>query len=310
VFLALASGCGEGAPLPIFEIKVVGARSILEEHALSADGLVVQPLVREGRFVRPLRGPVTWAQMREGTVVLTATRAGVEVARQSLRPFVCSGHPQFARRVDAGWQAKETHDVFLEAPGRFVLDTDFYQPLSYACEWTQPGGGGGDGTSSQVSALPHCDAENRKGTAVTVDGRLDGVAFTTRATRCSAVLSDRYDGILNLAFSAETPSGHVAVSIGHCLTPPPHIFPRALELGKDSGCALGGSFQWLPLRGELRYLPASAGSWHIADANLSRGGRMRGDVAFVFTEGDNQVKVAGAFDLPLTRVPVEFDWKE
>ena len=45
-------------------------------------------------------------------------------------------------------QGQETHQLFLDADGQLLANTDFERRLSYVCEWRSAGGEDVDGSAS------------------------------------------------------------------------------------------------------------------------------------------------------------------
>jgi hypothetical protein len=76
---------------------------------------------------------------------------------------------------------------------------------------------------------------------------------------------------------------------------------------KEQPCRFDGSVSVLA-RGMLRTFPLTGGRWSIATAGLNKRGRMTGMIDAHVSAPDVQLTVRGTIDLPLLRVPVEFDW--
>lgn len=304
--LVLAAACQGGtsgqAPRPTFEVDVFGSKSALDSYELDVAGLEAAPgpIFRAGRLVRTFKTSARWPGVGEQAYSLLARRQSVAVAEQLFQPYVCA--EAFPEEQLVASQPLETHEVSIQEDGGLEAFTDFEHPLSFRCVAE---GQDGAGASSGSSAPPRCPAEGAT-FSLRFTGSRAGVPFASAPSRCEAVLTDRLDGFLHLNFTLLDGGGAGTLSVAHCLPSGTEQYPLTLTAG-ESGCEMAVSFQ-APM-GETPLAPSRA-EWTIEAVNFHKRGWVKGRLSADFSAPGFTLSVAGAFELPLLRVPLEFDWSE
>jgi hypothetical protein len=307
----IAAGCkgGDERELDTFVIEVHGTRATLERFQVSAPGMEIVPglVFTDGFLSRVLRSRRPWPELVDQAFELSATDQGSSLSSVRLKPYLCAAGGQL-ERLSAGWRARETHQVFLTATGRLEVDMDFDHPLHYSCEWWTEDGREGEGMSTLTHAVPLCTDETRKGTLVRVTGKVGGVLVDAGLETCEAVLTDKQQGEIFLTLRAPTEAGAIVLSASHCLTGPDEAFPAELSVIQDQRCPTGAAVSVAAKDGAPRSLQLVSGRWLIRAANFSKAGRITGELDVSAGTPPDSLRIAGPVDLPLLRVPLEFDW--
>jgi hypothetical protein len=305
----LTTACGDGSrSSDTFIVEVKGSRQTLESFELRAPGLDVSPLTYDSGFVRTLSTDEPWSRLRSRTFELMAFEHGEQISTVRVSPFLCPEIQGFDRSVDDGWKVVETQQAFLLDTGVIELDTDFDHPLHYACEQSQPDGSDGDGLGTIVHEEPICSDEDRKGTELRLTGTLANAHVDSVMQTCWAALSDVGAGRISLTLNTMTDAGTVTIGLSRCLATEEEPFPMELTpVDADEACPTTTSTILRASSAEERL--STSGRWLIASADYSKGGHVVGEIEVTATARDgSEVRIAGPYDLPFIRIPIEGDW--
>jgi len=152
-----------------FTAVVRGAKSSFEQYAVSGAGLSAD----SPRYTRPylaqrltLEDPLG---CKEQPRLLLSVRAGDRlVAMQTIVPFLCGNGPDCEARIQAGSHGREAHELFLDADGSLLKNTDFEHALARTCDWASSEGKPQAGSGTFQSDEGSCSDASRNATELSL----------------------------------------------------------------------------------------------------------------------------------------------
>ena len=287
-----------------YAVEVLGSKSAFETFSVSAEGLeggmprYTSPYYAR-RFV--LAGHLACDSTQ--TFTFTAVRSdGTVSSQQTLSPFLC-GAGDCAARIAAGEQGQETHQLFLEADGQLLANTDFERRLSYVCEWRSADGQDGDGSASFQANAGKCTDPIRAGTALELR-EVDVDEPWGTAEICNGYLVGSAAGVLVAQVSFARPGETAQLSLGHCLSLGAPPLELTADMLRTEACPHGGASLVLMRGAEERQLQPVTGTWYISDLDTSRDGHQRGELSMTFgSDGIAELQVSGTLSLPNVQIP-------
>jgi hypothetical protein len=315
--IALGSCGGTNQPRPTVVLEILAAQSTLDSFSVSADPLQSQPKLQfEARFLA--KSFVTFAPLEEiegePISVTVISPDSVQVSSIAIAPFVCAEDPTFAQKIQSGWQGTETLQVYLQPDGSLNPENEFDRQLAHRCDWLAPGGGSGEGLATTNRSPGLCTESDRTGTNLEILDLSDASApRVLGTTTCNAYHDNRtsapdFAGVIADQIGIATTLGgsQPAIVLSHCWSGS-ETYPSQIAVGGDP--AVSCPYESMVIATDSpapTVLPASGGSWTLANGPLlPGGGHQIADVDLTFGVAGNGTpvfSVKGHIDLPIVKV--------
>jgi hypothetical protein len=287
-----------------YAVELLGSKSAFESFSVSAEGLEGgMPRYTSPYYARRFVMPGHLACDSSQTFMFTAVSSdGTLSSQQTLSPFLC-GAGDCASRLAAGEQGQETHQLFLEADGQLLANTDFERRLSYVCEWRSADGEDVDGSASFQAHAGKCTDSTRVETALELH-EVDVDEPWGTAEICNGYLVGSTVGVLVAQVSFGRPGETAQLSLGHCLALGAPPLELTADMLRTEACPHGGASLVLIRGAEERQLQPVAGTWYINELDTGRDGRQSGELNMTFgSDGTAELQVSGTISLPNVQMP-------